>query len=50
MIIRFGDQEIGDIHDYTFALEAARIGEPLEITYLRNGEILTTTLTPRARE
>lgn len=50
VIIRFGDQEIGDIHDYTFALEAARIGEPLEITYLRDGETLTTTLTPRARE
>lgn len=50
VIIRFGDQEIGDIHDYTFALESARIGEPLEITYLRDGETLTTTLTPRARE
>ena len=50
VIIRFGDQEIGDIYDFTFALESARIDEPLEVTYLRDGETLTTTLTPRARE
>jgi len=50
VIIKFGEQEIGDIYDFTFALESARIGEPLEVTYIREGETLTATLTPRARE
>jgi len=50
VIIKFGEQEIGDIYDFTFALESARIDEPLEVTYIRDGETITTTLTPRARE
>ena len=50
VIIKFGEQEIGDIYDFTFALESARIDVPLEVTYIRDGETLTTTLTPKARE
>lgn len=50
VIVKFGELEIGDIYDFTFALESARIDEPLEVTYVRDGETLTTTLTPRARE
>ncbi len=50
VIIKFGEQEIGDIYDFTFALESARIGVPLEVTYIREGETFTTTLTPQARE
>lgn len=50
VITKFGEQEIGDIYDFTFALESARIDVPLEVTYVRDGETLTTTLTPRARE
>jgi len=50
VIIKFGEQEIGDIYDFTFALESARIDVPLEVTYVRDGETFTVTLTPRARE
>jgi hypothetical protein len=50
VITSFGGQEVTDIYDYMYALEAARIGEPLEVVYVRDGETHTTTLTPRARE
>ena len=50
VIIKFGEREIANIYDYTFALDVAKIGEPLEIIYLRDGEKHTTTLTPTSRK
>ncbi|NKB89016.1 MAG: M28 family peptidase [Acidobacteria bacterium] len=50
VIVNFGGVEVGDIYDYMFALESAKIGEPLEVTFERDGETMTVTLTPRARE
>ncbi len=50
LIVRFGAQRITNVYDYTWALDAAKIGEPIEVIYLRDGERRTTTLVPRARE
>ncbi len=50
LIVRFGAQRITNIYDYTWALDAAKIGEPIEVIYLRDGERRTTTLVPRTRE
>ena len=50
VIVQFGDREITNIYDYTFALDVARIGEPLEIVYVRDGKRQTTTLTPTSRK
>ncbi len=50
VITSFGGQEVGDIYDYMFALESARIDEPLEVVFVRDGETHTVELTPRARE
>jgi membrane-associated protease RseP (regulator of RpoE activity) len=50
VIVQFGEQEIANIYDYTFALDVARVGEPLEVVYLRDGERQTTTLTPTSRK
>jgi hypothetical protein len=50
LIVRFGAQQITNIYDYTWALDAAKVGEPIEVIYLRDGERRTTTLVPRARE
>jgi hypothetical protein len=50
LIVRFGAQRITNIYDYTWALDAAKIAEPIEVIYLRDGARRTTTLVPRARE
>jgi len=50
VIVMFGEREIANIYDYTFALDVAKIGEPLEIVYLRDGKRQTTTLTPTSRK
>lgn len=49
VIIEFGGQTIANIYDYTYALDAVKIGEPLDIVFLRAGERQETTMTPRAR-
>jgi hypothetical protein len=49
VIVEFGDREIANIYDYTYALEAVRIDVPLKVVYLRAGERRETTVTPRAR-
>ena len=49
VIIEFGGQTIANIYDYTYALDAVKIDEPLEIVFMRDGERYETTLTPRAR-
>ena len=48
-IIRFGSQRIANIYDYTYALDAAKIGERLRVVYLRDGEQRETTIVPEAR-
>ena len=49
VIVGFAGQEIANIYDYTYALDAVKIDEPIEVVYERDGERHTTTLTPRAR-
>jgi len=50
VIVKFGAREITNIYDYTFALDVAKIDEPLEIIFLRDGKQQTTTLTPTSRK
>ena len=49
VIVKFGKLEITNIYDYTYALEAVKVGEPLTVVYRRDGETLETTLTPTVR-
>jgi hypothetical protein len=49
VIVEFGGRKITNIYDYTYALEAVKVDQPLEVVYLRGGERRTTTITPRAR-
>ncbi len=49
VIVEFAGQVIANIYDYTYALDAVKIDEPIEVVYMRDGERHTTTLTPRAR-
>jgi S1-C subfamily serine protease len=50
VIVRFGGKEIRNIYDYTYALEAAKIGQPLEVVVKREGREVTLTLTPEQRK
>ena len=49
VIVEFGGQQIANIYDYTYALDAVKIGEPVEVVVLRNGEQVKLTVTPEAR-
>ena len=49
VVVEFAGQKIANIYDYTYALDAVKIDEPIEVVYMRDGERHTTTLTPRAR-
>ena len=49
VIVEFAGQTIANIYDYTYALDAVKVDEPIEVVYVRDGERHTTTLTPRAR-
>lgn len=50
IITEFAGQTITNIYDYTFALDVVKVGESIEVVYVRDGETLRTTLTPRARK
>ncbi len=50
VIVEFAGRKIGNIYDYTYALDVVKIGEPVEVVYLRAGERRETKLTPRARK
>ncbi len=49
VIVEFGGQEITNIYDYTYALDAVRIGEPVEVVVLRDGKRVKLEVTPEAR-
>jgi S1-C subfamily serine protease len=48
--VEFGGAKTANIYDYTYALDAAKIGQPLTVVVLRNGERVSLTLTPEARK
>ena len=50
IIVEFGGQKVSNIYDYTFALDAAKIGQPVEIVVMRDGERVKITVTPEARK
>ena len=49
VIIKFGGQQIANIYDYTYALDAVKIGELVEVVVLRDGAQVTLTVIPEAR-
>ena len=50
VIVEFGGQKIANIYDYTYALDAARIGQSVDIVVLREGKRTTVAVTPEARK
>jgi hypothetical protein len=50
VIVEFAGQKIANIYDYTYALDAAKIGQPLKIVVKRGEERVEVTVIPEARK
>ncbi len=50
VIVEFGGTKIANIYDYTYAMDAVKIGKPVTIVVLRNGERVTLNVTPEVRK
>ncbi len=50
IILELAGRKITNIYDYTYAIEALKINEPVSITIEREGNSLELTLTPGSRE
>jgi Tol biopolymer transport system component len=50
IIIEFAGQKIANIYDYTYALDAAKIGRPMKIVVTRGGQTVEVSVTPEARK
>ena len=50
VIVRLAGRPIENIYDYTFAIEALKIGEQVEVVVSRDGEEKTLQVTPGSRD
>jgi C-terminal processing protease CtpA/Prc len=50
VIVEFGGQKVSNIYDYTYALDAAKIGKPMDLVVMRDGQRVKITITPEARK
>ena len=50
VIVEFAGQKITNIYDYTYALDAVKIGQPVQIVVEREGKRVTLAVTPEARK
>jgi len=50
VIVEFAGQKIANIYDYTYSLDAVKIGQPVKITVEREGRRVDVTVTPEARK
>jgi Tol biopolymer transport system component len=50
VIVEFAGQKIANIYDYTYALDAVKIGKPARMVVERDGRRVTLEVTPEARK
>jgi len=50
VIVEFAGQKIANIYDYTYALDAVKIGQPIKVVVQRGTARLEVTVTPEARK
>ena len=50
VIVEFAGQKIKNIYDYTYALDAVKIGQPVEVVVQREGKPVRVSVTPEARK
>jgi Tol biopolymer transport system component len=50
VIVEFAGQKIANIYDYTYALDAVKIGQPVQVVIERDGKRMMLSVTPEARK
>jgi C-terminal processing protease CtpA/Prc len=50
VIVKLAGKKIEDIYDYTYAIEALKIGEEVEIVIVRDGKTVSLKVTPTSRD
>jgi Tol biopolymer transport system component len=50
VIVEFAGQQIKNVYDYTYALDAVKIGQPVDVVVLRDGKRVKVTVVPEARK
>ena len=50
VIVEFAGQKIANIYDYTYGLDAVKIGQPVKIIVERDGKRVDISVTPEARK
>ncbi len=50
VIVEFAGQKIANIYDYTYALDAVKIGQAVTMVVQRDGKEVSLTVTPEARK
>ena len=50
VIVEFAGQKIANIYDYTYALDAVKIGTPMKVLVERDGQRAEVSVTPEARK
>ena len=50
VIVEFGGQKITNIYDYTYGLDAVKIGQPVKVVVERAGQRVEMTVVPEARK
>jgi S1-C subfamily serine protease len=50
VIVELAGRNVENIYDYTYALNALKVGQPVQVVVQRGGERLALTITPGARE
>jgi Tol biopolymer transport system component len=50
IIVEFAGQKIANIYDYTYAMDAVKLGQPVKVVVLRAGERVSLTVVPEARK
>jgi Tol biopolymer transport system component len=50
VIIRFNGQKIENIYDYTYAIDAVKIGQPVKVIVERDGKEIELSVTPEGRK
>jgi C-terminal processing protease CtpA/Prc len=50
VIVELAGRTVENIYDYTYAIEALKIGQPVTIVVLRDGQRIQLTVTPGSRE
>ncbi|MEN9572405.1 MAG: hypothetical protein RL514_260 [Verrucomicrobiota bacterium] len=50
IIVEFAGQKIANIYDYTYAMDAVKIGQPVKVVVLRDGKRVELIATPATRK